>query len=221
MTLQDEFGIVTRNREMRALYGDRRGHGVAKHVPTLPPVAAPAPPPEPKRPAAVNRAPVVPRVISDETMRRAANLEILTVSLGVSLAETSARLGEIETMLAEAAAERVVEIRHIIRVVSVLSGISIAELMSERRARHIARPRQVIMYLAKIHLGLSLPKIGRAIGNRDHTTVMHAHRKIDRLLRVGDPELQAFVERCELVLERKRNGVVNAEHSGAALLLSP
>ena len=52
-----------------------------------------------------------------------------------------------------------------------------------RRARQVARPRQVAMYLAKQLTTRSLPEIGRKFGGRDHTTVMHAVRKIDELRR--------------------------------------
>ncbi|MEZ5918881.1 MAG: helix-turn-helix domain-containing protein [Alphaproteobacteria bacterium] len=53
---------------------------------------------------------------------------------------------------------------------------------SARRARNVARPRQVAMYLAKQLTARSLPEIGRKFGGRDHTTVMHAVRKIEELM---------------------------------------
>ena len=52
---------------------------------------------------------------------------------------------------------------------------------SARRARSVARPRQVAMYLAKQLTARSLPEIGRKFGGRDHTTVMHAVKKVDEL----------------------------------------
>ena len=55
-------------------------------------------------------------------------------------------------------------------------------MQSARRARTIARPRQVAMYLAKQMTARSLPEIGRKFGGRDHTTVMHAIRKIEELM---------------------------------------
>jgi chromosomal replication initiator protein len=54
-------------------------------------------------------------------------------------------------------------------------------MSSPRRARAVARPRQVAMYLAKHLTSRSLPEIGRRFGGRDHTTVMHAIRKIEEL----------------------------------------
>ena len=53
---------------------------------------------------------------------------------------------------------------------------------SARRARNVARPRQVAMYLAKMLTARSLPEIGRKFGGRDHTTVMHAVRKVEELI---------------------------------------
>jgi chromosomal replication initiator protein len=56
-----------------------------------------------------------------------------------------------------------------------------ADLISERRARVVARPRQVAMWLAKHITTRSLPDIGRRFGGRDHTTVLHAVRRIEAL----------------------------------------
>ena len=60
-------------------------------------------------------------------------------------------------------------------------NVRIADMHSARRARAVARPRQVAMYLAKQLTSRSLPEIGRKFGGRDHTTVMHAVRKIEEL----------------------------------------
>jgi chromosomal replication initiation ATPase DnaA len=59
--------------------------------------------------------------------------------------------------------------------------VSVREMNSARRAREIARPRQVAMYLSKALTRKSLPEIGRFYGGRDHTTVIHAIRKIEQL----------------------------------------
>ncbi len=67
-----------------------------------------------------------------------------------------------------------------------------AEMSSARRAREVARPRQVAMYLAKQLTPRSLPEIGRRFGGRDHTTVIHAVRQIEKL-RAVDAELDADV----------------------------
>ena len=60
-------------------------------------------------------------------------------------------------------------------------NIRLADMHSARRARAVARPRQVAMYLCKQLTPRSLPEIGRKFGGRDHTTVMHAVRKIEEL----------------------------------------
>jgi hypothetical protein len=70
------------------------------------------------------------------------------------------------------------------------------EMLSKRRSAHLVRPRHVAMYLAKEMTGLSLPGIGRKFAFRDHTTVLHAVRKIEGL-RPNDPELDAMIARVE------------------------
>ena len=61
-------------------------------------------------------------------------------------------------------------------------NLNIQELLSPRRSRSLARPRQIAMYLAKRYTTNSLPDIGRKFSNRDHTTVIHAVKKIDELI---------------------------------------
>ena len=73
--------------------------------------------------------------------------------------------------------------------------IRISDMSSARRARAVARPRQVAMYLSKQLTSRSLPEIGRAFGGRDHTTVMHAVRKVEELVRQDS----AFAEDVELL----------------------
>jgi chromosomal replication initiator protein len=77
--------------------------------------------------------------------------------------------------------DRRVTIEEIQKKVAEHFNIRISDMHSPRRARVVARPRQVAMYLAKQLTSRSLPEIGRKFGNRDHTTVMHAVRKIDEL----------------------------------------
>lgn len=67
------------------------------------------------------------------------------------------------------------------------------EMTSRRKAREVARPRQVAMALAKQMTPQSLPAIGRLFGNRDHTTVMHAVRTVDRLYE-SDPAMRRDVD---------------------------
>ena len=79
-------------------------------------------------------------------------------------------------------------------------AIRLADMHSPRRARMVARPRQVAMYLAKQLTSRSLPEIGRKYGGRDHTTVMHAVRKIDEL-RAADAAFSEDVELLRRMLE--------------------
>jgi chromosomal replication initiator protein len=81
------------------------------------------------------------------------------------------------------ASERKVTIDEIIRKVADHYNLRMSDLLSARRARQVARPRQVAMYLAKSLTSRSLPDIGRRFGGRDHTTVIHATSKIARLIR--------------------------------------
>ena len=72
------------------------------------------------------------------------------------------------------------------------------------RARAVARPRQIAMFLAREVTDHSLPRIGRHFG-RDHTTVLHAVRRIQRLA-ADDPRIAAEVEGCRELLARAREG---------------
>lgn len=74
------------------------------------------------------------------------------------------------------------------------------DLISARRTADVVRPRQVAMYLAKKLTLRSLPEIGRAFGGRDHTTVLHAVRKIGALMET-DPALKEVVETIRQGLE--------------------
>ncbi len=80
-----------------------------------------------------------------------------------------------------AAQERLVTIENIQKTVAEYYKIRVAELLSKRRSRSIARPRQVAMALARELTNHSLPEIGDAFGGRDHTTVMHACERVKQL----------------------------------------
>jgi chromosomal replication initiator protein len=75
-----------------------------------------------------------------------------------------------------------VKIEEIQRIVARQYNVSRADLLSSRRTANVVRPRQVAMYLAKTLTLRSLPEIGRRFGGRDHTTVLHAVRKIENLV---------------------------------------
>lgn len=84
------------------------------------------------------------------------------------------------------AVERRVTVDEIQKLVSDHFGLKQADLLSERRTRSVARPRQVAMWLCKQHTTRSYPDIGRRFGGRDHTTVLHAVKKVEELLQADD-----------------------------------
>jgi chromosomal replication initiator protein len=96
--------------------------------------------------------------------------------------------------------EKKVTIDDIQRRVADYYHLKLTDLLSARRAREVARPRQVAMYLAKRLTPRSLPEIGRRFGGRDHTTVMHAVKRIDEL-RTADRELDADVAQLSRMLD--------------------
>jgi len=91
------------------------------------------------------------------------------------------------------------KIRNIIRLVGCEYDVTETDIISERRSAPIILPRQVAMYLCKKTTTYSLPRIGGRFGGRDHTTVLHAVRKIERLLPI-DPELAVTVAYLEAQL---------------------
>jgi chromosomal replication initiator protein len=96
--------------------------------------------------------------------------------------------------------DRRVTIEEIQKRVAQHFNIRTSDMHSARRARSVARPRQVAMYLAKQLTARSLPEIGRKFGGRDHTTVMHAVKKVDEL-REHDPSFAEDVELLRRMLE--------------------
>ena len=61
-------------------------------------------------------------------------------------------------------------------------SIKLSDMQSSRRSQNVARPRQIAMYLSKVLTSRSLPDIGRKFGGRDHTTVLHAVKKVEELM---------------------------------------
>ncbi|MBN9061500.1 MAG: chromosomal replication initiation protein DnaA [Rhizobiales bacterium 65-9] len=88
---------------------------------------------------------------------------------------------------------RKVKIEDIQKLVATHFNVSRADILSSRRTANVVRPRQIAMYLSKTLTLRSLPEIGRRFGGRDHTTVLHAVRKVDDLL-TRDPSLRDEVE---------------------------
>ncbi len=93
-----------------------------------------------------------------------------------------------------------VTVEHIIKKTAEFNNIRVSDLIGARRTQAIARPRQMAMYLAKTLTTKSLPDIGRAFGGRDHTTVIHAVRKIEDLSR-HDSEMAESLEALRRQLE--------------------
>jgi chromosomal replication initiator protein len=95
--------------------------------------------------------------------------------------------------------ERLVTINNIQKTVAEYYKIRVADLHSKARSRQVARPRQVAMALAKELTNHSLPEIGDAFGGRDHTTVLHACRKIVELAG-SDPRMREDYENLMKIL---------------------
>ena len=97
---------------------------------------------------------------------------------------------------------RVITVDKIQNVVSNHFNIALSEMLSQRRSRPLARPRQIAMYLAKKMTTRSLPEIGRRFANRDHTTVIHAVKTITRLSEQDDEMKKNISQIKSLLLEQ-------------------
>ena len=97
---------------------------------------------------------------------------------------------------------RIITVDKIQNVVSNYYNIALSEMLSQRRSRPLARPRQVAMYLAKKLTTRSLPEIGRRFANRDHTTVIHAVKTITRLSEQDDEMKKNINHIKSLLLEQ-------------------
>ncbi len=97
---------------------------------------------------------------------------------------------------------RVITVDKIQNVVSNYFNIALSEMLSQRRSRPLARPRQIAMYLAKKMTTRSLPEIGRRFSNRDHTTVIHAVKTITRLSEQDDEMKKNISQIKSLLLEQ-------------------
>ena len=96
---------------------------------------------------------------------------------------------------------KVITVDKIQNIVSNYYNISLSEMLSQRRSRPLARPRQIAMYLAKKLTSRSLPEIGRRFANRDHTTVIHAVKTITRLAEQDDEMKKNINQIRSLLLE--------------------
>lgn len=105
-------------------------------------------------------------------------------------------------------------VHSIVRFVAKAYGISVADYISERRTGRLVRPRQIGMWLAKNMTTKSLPFIGKRFGGRDHTTILHGVRKIERL-RQTDYALQNQLDQFQCALRSNPMENSNAEDPAA------
>ncbi len=127
-----------------------------------------------------NRIPAGGRELDGALNRVVASQQVTGAMMTIEMAATALR------DLANASEMTRVRIDDILRIIGRHYNVPRADLLSPRRARSIVRPRQVGMYLAKKLTPRSLPEIGRRFGGRDHSTVLHAVRKIEGLLKTDD-----------------------------------
>ncbi len=97
---------------------------------------------------------------------------------------------------------KVITVDKIQNIVSNYFNIPLSDMLSQRRSRPLARPRQIAMYLSKKMTSRSLPEIGRRFANRDHTTVIHAVKTITRLSEQDDEMKKNINQIKSLLLEQ-------------------
>ncbi len=130
-------------------------------------------------------------------------------------AEMARRQAELEAEAAKADAEirsiGIIPVGSIMGACAAFYGVPVSSLLAGRRTKDIVKPRQIAMYLAKELTPRSLPDIGRRIGGRDHTTVLHGVRKIAALL-TRDPSLAAEVATIRAKLVDRSEGGSETRH---------
>ena len=133
------------------------------------------------------------RELEGAITRLYATWQYMRTPLSLDIAETVIR------DLVQGIEPRRIKIEDILRIVSRHFGVSKGDLLSQRRHRSVVWPRQIGMYLAKQMTARSLPEIGRRFGNRDHTTVLHAIRKIEGVL-TDNPRLRDELDELKKML---------------------
>ncbi|CFX12901.1 Chromosomal replication initiator protein DnaA [Candidatus Filomicrobium marinum] len=133
------------------------------------------------------------RELEGAVIRLFANWQYMRTQITMDIAETVIR------DLVQGIEPRRIKIEDILRIISRHFGVSKGDLLSQRRHRSVVWPRQIGMYLAKQLTQRSLPEIGRRFGNRDHTTVLHAIRKIEGQLS-DNPRLRDEIEELKKLL---------------------
>jgi chromosomal replication initiator protein len=152
-----------------------------------------------------------PEVLTSIARRIASNIRELEGALTRVVAYASLTGRPISTDVAEEvlrdlfpnAAAAPITIERIQQAVGEFFGVSVPDLTGDKRAQAVVYPRQIAMYLARELTDLSLPKIGRKFGNKDHTTVMYAATKITRLLK-DDPEAFRTVQELTARIKQER-----------------
>jgi hypothetical protein len=147
--------------------------------------------------------PDIPKIVETATaplVRRIAGLQKQIDALTLSLADMvdkvvnyGERLEGVEYRLPKPLNETDIKVHEVVRVVSRFEGISVSLIRGERRTKKIVYCRHLISFLSSELTGRSLVIIGSALGNRDHTTILHGIRKIERRLKT-DGELQVRIE---------------------------
>lgn len=135
-----------------------------------------------------------PEVLAELVDRTPGSMRELEGAVNTLAAAAGSRLSsvsvdEASTLLGAAlrgGPERRITVDEIQKTVADHFNMKQADLLSERRTRSVARPRQIAMYLCKQHTTRSYPDIGRRFGGRDHTTVLHGVRKIEELMPQDD-----------------------------------
>lgn len=133
------------------------------------------------------------RELEGATIRLHAHWQYMHMPITTEVAENVIR------DLVHGAEPRRVRIEDIIKLVSRHYGVSKPDILSQRRHRSVVWPRQIGMYLSKQLTARSLPEIGRRFGNRDHTTVLHAIRKIEGVIS-DNPRLREEIEDLKKLL---------------------
>ncbi len=108
--------------------------------------------------------------------------------IDITLAEEA-----LEGILSKTAKHKLITIDIILRETASYFALKTEDLKAKKRTKNVALPRQIAMYLCRELTDASLPKIGEEFGGRDHTTVMHAHKKISAELN-SDQQLRAHIE---------------------------
>lgn len=110
----------------------------------------------------------------------------------------------LETVIRRIAGEpRTPSLDDIKRAIMAMFNVTRSDIESATKVRTICYPRQIAMYLSRTMTDKSYPQIATAYKKKDHTTVLHAYRKIDRALKAGDPDMMADIERARaFVFER-------------------